>query len=698
MLRNSLVVLVVLLRAANAWAEGPTFAVSAHGSLETFRTEESPRGVLREVRLSAAQGETESFQVAITHRAAQPLRDVRVTVTGLGDVAATVFAAGAVHVPKPGRTGGMQAGHYFDLLRPAGVESIEPGKYALYWIDLKIPTGATPGVRRGRVSVSTSAGCQTLPVELRIRAFQLPATPTLKLAFACGLSWMEAYYGRRLTKPEVHGVQDLMLEHRLGPVPMWSPGAELFGDEQRLRHCLAGGLNVVILVCGGQTDAEIERSLDALEPKIELLRRVGALDRTYLFGYDEITMGAPEQIPAMGKAYRRFHERHPEIRRVNTSAPDRRLTEFVDIFVVPTGQFVLPMAKAKEVWWYSVGSDDLGNQPDFRIDFPAVVHRSFFLADWKAGVRGHLYWAVQREWPANRGIRDKHRPELEWRTGYHHASSNAWVEDNGGGNLFYPDGGGGMLPTPRVKRIRDGIEDYEYLAQLQRVVADLARRKPAGWEAACQSAHNALTVPDSVVRVGAGWREGWQATTGDEACCTVTMHPRAIHGGLRALRIVPDRAELVATQDQPIRAGQGGVFAGWLKTDDLTGAARLTAEYLDAAGHSIQRVAGEPVSGSSRKFVRRELALPAPPAAATKLRLGLSARVDRPSTGPKTPIQKAFFDDLSLTLGGKGVPLVNPGFEAEKLRMGLDTAALAAYRERVAECLEQCLAMLAKSK
>jgi hypothetical protein len=96
--------------------------------------------------------------------------------------------------------------------------------------------------------------------------------------------------------------------------------------------------------------------------------------------------------------------------------------------------------------------------------------------------------------------------------------------------------------------------------------------------------------------------------------------------------------------------------------------------------------------------VHRELALPAPPAAATKLRLGLSARVDRPSTGPKAPIQKAFFDDLSLTLGGKGVPLVNPGFEAEKLRMGLDTAALAAYRERVAECLEQCLAMLAKSK
>lgn len=694
MLRNSLTLLLVLLGASTVRAEVPGVRVTAHSSLHTFRAEETPSGGETAVRLAAARGETESFQLAVVNRSSETLRDIHVSVAGLGDVVAKVFAAGAVQLAKPGRSGGAPAGHYFDLLRPAGGETIEPGKYLPYWIDLKVPAGAAPGVRRGRVAVSTPAGCQELPIELRVRNFQLPAVPTLKLAFACGLNWMEAYYGHRLAVEQVRAVQDVMLEHRLGPVPMWGPGAELFGDEERLRHCLANGMNVVLLTCGGQTDEQINRSLDALEPKIAMLAQLGVLDRTYLFGYDEITMSAPEQIPAMRKAYERFHQRHPQIRRINSSAPDRRLTEFVDIFVVPTGQFVLPMAEAKEVWWYSVGSDDLGNQPDFRIDFPAVVHRTFFLADWKAGVRGHLYWAVQREWPANRNIRDKNRPEHEWRTGYHHASSNAWVQDNGGGNLFYPDPTGGMLPTPRVKRIRDGIEDYEYLALLQRAVAELTQRKPAGWDVASRAARELLTVPDNVVRVGAGWREGWQATAGDESCCTVTMHPRAVHGGLRALRIAPDRAEIMVSQDLPTRAATGGMFSGWIKTDDLAGEARLTAEYRDAAGRTLQSYRGAPVGGSSRKFVKCELVLPVAPPASATIRLGLGVHVDRPSTDAKSPIQKAFFDDLALQVGGAAPPLVNPGFEAEKLRLGLDPAPLAAFRQRVAECLEQCRAVL----
>jgi len=693
--RKSMALVTLLaLAPAVAYAAAPPFDVSAHDALQTFRTEEPPRNGRGEIRLSAARGETESFQLAVTNGFSETLRDLRVAVSGLGDVKVTVLAAAPVHLAKPGRSGGTPAGHYFDLLRPAGGESVERQKYLVYWIDLKVPAGAAPGVREGQVRVSCSAGVHTLPIRVQVRSFQLPAVPTLKLAFACGLNWMTAYYGHPLTAAQVHAVQDLMLEHRLGPVPMWGKGEELFGDEAQLKHCLAGGLNVVLLTCSGRTDEQISRSLDSLEPKIAMLRRLGALDRTYLFGYDEITMSAPEQIPAMRKAYERFHERHPEIRRINTSQPDERLAGFVDIFVVPTSRYVSTMAQGRETWWYSVGADNLGNEPDFRLDFPPLAHRAFFLADWKAGVTGHLYWAVQREWPANRGIRDKSRPEHEWRTGYNHASTNAWIEDNGGGNLFYPDPVGGMLPTPRVKRIRDGIEDHEYLAQLQRAVAELARRKPKGYEQPLAAARALLTVPDALVRVGGGWSNGWRVVAGNGGACSLTMHPRAVHSGRQALRVLPDQNGVTLAQDLCARPGTAGLFSGWLKTDDLTGTACLVAEYRDAQGRTLQGLQSQPAGGSTRKFIKCELLLPVAPPEATTLRVGLTARAKTLSSDHRVPLQKAFFDDLTLRVGEAAAALRNSGFESERFHLSADPATLAAYRQRVAECIEQCQLLL----
>lgn len=677
-----------------ACAQTQAFSVTAHSSLQTFRAEESPQGALDLIRLSAAGGETESFQLALVNRSPASLHDIRIAVAGLAGIEATVFAEAPVRVVKPGRSGGASPGRYFDLLRPAGEEGVAAGEYRPYWIDLKVSPTASSGLREGRVSVTTSAGTQVLPIRFQIYDFQLPAIPSLKLAFAFGLSWMQAYYGKPLTGQQIHAAQGVMLEHHLGPVPMWGKGDELFNDESCLKECIDRGLNVILLTCGGETDEQIDKSLTALEPKIAMLRRLGELDRTYLFGYDEITMSAPASIPAMRKAYQRFHLRHPEIRRINTSQPDQRIKDVVDIFVVPTSRFVLPMATGKEVWWYSVGADNLLNEPDFRIDFPPMAQRGFFLADWKAGVNGHLYWAVQREWPANKDLRDKLHPENEWRPGYESVSSKTWVEDNGGGNLFYPDVTGSMLPTPRVKRIRDGIEDYEYLAQLQAAAAKLAQRPSPGGSKLLDTARHLLAVPDDVVWMGNGWREGWNVAEASETACSGTTHRAAIHGGRQALRILPTRAGVLVTQDLPSRTGSGGVLSGWLKTDDLTGEACLMAEYCDARGRSLQTLRSPAVTGSSRKFVKRELALPPSPPGAKTLRLGLFARLDTASDDPKAPLPKAFFDDLAVRVGEAEVTLVNPGFETERLRVNFDPEALLIYRNRVAECLEQCVRAL----
>lgn len=672
-------------------AQAQAVSVTAHGSLQVFRVDEQPGGGLDFIRLSAAGGETESFQLAVLNRSPQDLGNIRIAISGLTGVRTTTYAAAATNVAKPGRSGGMRAGRYFDLLRPAGTESVPAGQYLPYWIDLKVDDDAPSGLQNGQVHVTTPLGAQVLPVQFHVRSFRIPSAPTLKLAFAFGLTWMEAYYGKPLTRDQIRSAHSMMLEHRLGPVPMWGKGAELFEDEPWLKHCIERGMNVVLLTCGGETDEQIGKSLDSLEPKVSLLQRLGALDRTYLFGYDEIAVTAPDRIPAMRKAYERFHQRHPEIRRINTSQPDPRLEPFVDVFVVPTSRFALPMAADRETWWYSVGADNLAEEPDFRIDFPPAVHRAFFLADWKAGVKGHLYWAVQREWPANQELRENPQPEGQWRHGYVNVNSKTWTESNGGGNLFYPDGAGGMLPSARVKRIRDGIEDYEYLAQLRAVAAKLTHSKPRGWQSLAEDARKLLKVPDDLVHIGAGWREGWSVAGPDEPACSATSHPAAIHSGQRALRILPNRAGVTVSQDLPAYPGKPGVFMGWIKTDDLSGEACLAAEYRDSEGRTITSLRSEPATGSTRMFVRRELKLPAAPPAATTLRLGLTAKVEELSVDPKSPLQKAFFDDLALCVGETGAPLVNPGFEADGLRVNVDPVQLLEYRHRVAECLEQCL-------
>ena len=81
----------------------------------------------------------------------------------------------------------------------------------------------------------------SVSVSLRVWDFSLPKRPSLKLAFAFQPNWMQDYYGYSLSREQLEAAQDVMLEHRLGPVPMWgSTGDELY-EPTRLRECIEKG-------------------------------------------------------------------------------------------------------------------------------------------------------------------------------------------------------------------------------------------------------------------------------------------------------------------------------------------------------------------------------------------------------------------------------------------------------------------------
>jgi hypothetical protein len=120
----------------------------------------------------------------------------------------------------------------------------------------------------------------------------------------------------------------------------------------------------------------------------------------------------------------------------------------------------------RSLWWYqscaSHGCDIIGGRyftgwPSYMIDISPVSNRIMEWVTWKYGVQGELYFNTVVAYNNN---------------------GNPWEDvtrfsGNGDGTLFYPgtpDRVGGKTHIPiesiRLKLIREGLEDYEYLHML----------------------------------------------------------------------------------------------------------------------------------------------------------------------------------------------------------------------------------------
>ena len=394
----------VVLSSFVATADAADFRVSLYDSLQQYRQSAPPAPGKASMTLSASRNETVGLQAVLFNDTDVEMSGVEITVENMPGVTAHVAAAGAVKVDR----NAIPVDRYFDLLRSTGQESVASKSFQPYWIDFAVAKDAAPGPRNGNISFKHGGKTESVSVRIDVSRFVLPVTPTLPMAFAFSKDWIEQFYGRDLTEEELFRSYDAMLEHRLGPVPMWGSGDDFY-KEKTVRYCAERGMNVFIVSVSGMEDAAIDASLKKVAPKMDMLRELGLLDRTYQFSFDEILMEAntDKRLPWMRATYEKFHEKYPGVKRLATSWPDKRLDDFTDVYVVPIKYYHTAMSEKKAVWWYSVGNAQVTSSPDFRIDFPPIIQRYFFLADWRAGVDGHLYWAAHREWPFNKEFRTK---------------------------------------------------------------------------------------------------------------------------------------------------------------------------------------------------------------------------------------------------------------------------------------------------
>jgi hypothetical protein len=148
-------------------------------------------------------------------------------------------------------------------------------------------------------------------------------------------------------------------------------------------------------------------------------------------------------------------------------APREELYNLVDIWVVNPNRYVAGgkkiaevLRRGKEVWFYTcfVPSD---NSPIWQVDFQPINHRiAQGFINQSLGLTGLLYWRVDR-WT------DDPWNNVDFVNTY----SEKPEHYPGEGILIYPGkqvGIKGSVPSMRLKWIREGVEDYEYIEILKK--------------------------------------------------------------------------------------------------------------------------------------------------------------------------------------------------------------------------------------
>jgi hypothetical protein len=486
-------------------AAGPE--VWALSSLETVRPRHTPRGTAT-ARLQAARGEWENFQLVVRPGTAASI-DVQVgPLVGPGGatIAPRLYRIGFLDLKIPSSVEGS-TGPWPDPLIPsvdayAGERrrafpvAVAAGDDAAAWIELFVPPGAPAGDYRGEAVARAGRGpIGRVQILLTVLPFALPATSSLPVTFGFSSDTAaRGHYRRKPTDDEALELARLYglaaLRHRLSlhggtmeaPSPDRDGALDFTRYDREVGQFLDGTADPRGPAAGARwtaIDLRIPARLDGAARDryvIEFtdhLHRRGWLDRAFYFVADEPPDAQLPWVRARAEAMARVS---PSVPRLVTRPRSAALAGAVDLFcpVVnqlddrPGGSCESPRAAYGErLWWYQsclshgcniVGGDYFTGWPSYAIDAPPVAHRVMEWLTFAYRVGGELYYDTV----------DAYRGGDPWRDAHRHGG-------NGDGTLFYPgrpDAIGGATHVPvesiRLKRIRDGLEDYEYFQLLTR--------------------------------------------------------------------------------------------------------------------------------------------------------------------------------------------------------------------------------------
>ncbi|WP_176012557.1 DUF4091 domain-containing protein [Victivallis sp. Marseille-Q1083] len=466
------------------WVTGPMDKV--------FPDSLPPEEPVRQVDIALAREEHEGVQLSFKAADDAVLSPITVTVSELQNADGNIFPAasiarhrvGYVWSPCPSRHPGdlhsMQPSWIPDPLLPYSDITLQNGQTQTVWLDFDA-SGVEPGIYTGTVDVSIPGeAVQKLPLQLEVYDFALPTTPHFKTAFALMDGFTRLAYGEITPELRKQGL-DIMLEHRLNPDDISRTTPPAIEDLLYAKEHGMNAFNIINLVPlppegtvwvhaadrSVYNDAFYAELAERLDPYIAELRANGLIDLAYLYGFDERPPEFDEAIKATCKFLK---ERYPDVKTFSTATymyDKRRETptgyqDYMDWYCPLTRGYDAELSaklrkEGKEVWWY-VCCDPVYPYANFAaVDYPAIEGRLLGWMAYQYESDGLLYWLVN-DWQNNALIADTTEPFLDWQLGVY------WII-SGDGTLIYP-AEEGLLSSVRLENIRDGQEDYDYLAIL----------------------------------------------------------------------------------------------------------------------------------------------------------------------------------------------------------------------------------------
>jgi MYXO-CTERM domain-containing protein len=509
--------------------EAPVLAappvVAAVRDTQKIRPNDPPPPAKTSMALSCAQNEFCAFQVAVSaNGAAEVIADIAVSdLAGpgghtLAGSSALVYREAFIDVTTRsnmmGATGAWpdalipKVDEFFGETRNAFPANIAAGQTQAFWIELHVPDGQAPGMYTGKVTVTDPKnGATDVMLSIHVRGFSLPSTSSLASAYGfdwdgpcighfggygppncddAGLEAINALYfqdalNHRITiselvyaPPVTNGKGDFgSFDTLYGP---FLDGTALTGPNQ-----LKGAKITTLKYTGDQVAASYAAWATHFKPK-------GWFDRVFDYTCDEPPNGcAWTDIPARAAI---VHQGDPLFRTLTTTsvqeATKNGVLASLDILVPIVNEMdgtmndpfpgnqrtnydAFLMRPNTELWMYqscepssSCSNGQVQGTPGFPtmfIDESALSNRLMQWFDFEFQVGAELYYD----------------------TTYAMASQDAWTSqyefgNNGDGSIWYPGkpsviGGTKDIPIEslRMKMLRAGMQDYEYLALLTKL-------------------------------------------------------------------------------------------------------------------------------------------------------------------------------------------------------------------------------------
>lgn len=416
----ALVLFFAILLAAGPVVAAPT--VWTAGSMELIGPTQTV-GSPSTATLSAARGEVESFQIIVRG----PAGAVSVEAPTMAGVGFTLYRE---HYSE------TTAGWLPDGLLPLpSTFSVNSRFNQPVWVDVEVGRHAAAGDHTGDFIVTSDRGQATVTLELSVWDFELPLRPKMDSAFL-----------------------------------LWELRGDLQAAQELLRHRVQASYidveDAAVLMAEGQGLANIgfwsgadDRTCSILNPAPtagQVGDRValypGELD-LYAYVADEpnASCGWDSRLDQWSAAI----TANPETKALVTQEPSAGW-EWVGISVLlpklyDEAEVNIALARGQTVWSYNcLRQDDYS--PKWLIGEPPTAFRAFPWINYSLGLTGLLYWRCDL-WGA-----DPWHAPTAYSAGY-----------PGEGLLLYPGerhGATGACASIRLKWLRDGLEDYDYLRML----------------------------------------------------------------------------------------------------------------------------------------------------------------------------------------------------------------------------------------